>query len=183
MNIEEHGQNQAQHALYNTQNKYGNIKTEMAQTFVRQLLAEKAGISLPNEGDLISTLHELFEVFFPGKRFLGPQPTPSGGLTFHVALENGRTHDIDDLSSGEKEVLLGYLRLRNSAPRNSIVLLDEPELHLNPRLTQGLPRFYQKHLGAALGNQLWLVTHSDALLRQAVDEPSYAVYHLSLIHI
>lgn len=109
---------------------------------------------------------------------MGPIPTEEGGLSFTIRLENGREHDIDELSSGEKEVLLGYLRLRNNAPRNSIILLDEPELHLNPRLTRGLPRFYQKHLGEALNNQLWLITHSDALLREAVEEPAYVVYHM-----
>ncbi|WP_420453895.1 AAA family ATPase [Rubrivirga sp.] len=165
-------------ALYNTQNKYSGVKTAMAQAFVRQLLAREFGADVSDGGGLKETLDELFAVFFPGKTFLGPQPTVDGGLAFPVRLESGREHDINELSSGEKEVLLGYLRLRNSAPRNSIVLLDEPELHLNPRLVRGLPRFYQKHLGAALGNQLWLITHSDALLREAVEEPAYAVYHM-----
>ena len=29
-----------------------------------------------------------------------------------------------------------------------------------------------------MGNQIWLVTHSDALLRGAVEEPNYNVYHM-----
>ena len=169
---------QSQHALYNTHNKYNGVKTEMAQSYVRHLIARDAGVSLAEDGDLKHTLDELFSVFFPGKQFLGARPTGDGGLSFPVKLESGHEHDINELSSGEKEVLLGYLRLRNSAPRNSIVLLDEPELHLNPRLTRGLPRFYQKHLGEALGNQLWLITHSDALLREAVNEPAYTVFHM-----
>ncbi|QKQ74600.1 ATP-binding protein [Nostoc sp. TCL240-02] len=61
---------------------------------------------------------------------------------------------INELSSGEKEVLYGYLRLRNTAPRNSVLLMDEPELHLNPRLISGLASFYHKNLGKPLGNQL-----------------------------
>ncbi len=89
-------------------------------------------------------------------------------------------HDIDELSSGEKEVLYGYLRLRNSAPRNSVILLDEPELHLNPSLLQGLADFYHRNLGRAMNNQLWLVTHSDTLLRQSVGNPNYSVFHMML---
>ncbi|KAA5538831.1 AAA family ATPase [Adhaeribacter rhizoryzae] len=178
LQIEELKQRNSQHALYNTQNKYQGVKTEMAQSFVRQLLAREAGIPIPKEDDLKLTLDELFSIFFPGKKFLGAIPTADGGLSFPVELENGSKHDINELSSGEKEVLLGYLRLRNNAPRNSIILIDEPELHLNPRLIRGLPRFYQKHLGDALGNQLLLITHSDTLLREAVDEPSYRVYHM-----
>ncbi len=167
-----------QHALYNIQNKYANIKTQMAQTYVRQMLAREAGVELGQSIDLKETLDELFEVFFPGKKFLGILPTPEGELTFPVRLESGREHDINELSSGEREVLIGYLRLRNSAPCNSVILIDEPELHLNPRLIRGLPRFYQKHIGTGLCNQLWMITHSDTLLREAVEEPAYDVYHM-----
>ena len=74
--------------------------------------------------------------------------------------------------------MTGYLRLRASAPKSSVILLDEPELHLNPALLQGLPDFYHRHLGRALGNQLWLVTHSDALLRQSVGNPNFSVFHM-----
>jgi energy-coupling factor transporter ATP-binding protein EcfA2 len=178
LQIQDAAQQQGQHALYNTQNKYNGVKTQMAQSYVRQMLAKEAGVRSPDSTDLKDTLDELFSVFFPGKTFLGVHPTADGGLAFPVRLENGREHDINELSSGEKEVLLGYLRLRNSAPHNSIILLDEPELHLNPRLIRGLPRFYQKHLGEAMDNQLWLITHSDSLLREAVEEPAYAVYHM-----
>ena len=181
LNVVEDDRRSRQSALYDTQNKYANIKTEMASAFIRELLADKAGISKSDRSSILETLKQLFEVFFPGKRFAGPQPTVNGALTFPVELENGARHDIDELSSGEKEVLLGYLRLRNSAPSNSVILLDEPELHLNPRLIRGLPKFYQKHLGEALGNQIWLVTHSDTLLREAVDEPQFAVFHMQSV--
>lgn len=69
-------------------------------------------------------------------------------------LEGGGNHDIDDLSAGEKEVLFAHLRLRISAPRRSILLFDEPELHLNPRLVRGLADFYRRHLGENLENQI-----------------------------
>ena len=114
----------------------------------------------------------------PDKKFLGPQPTPEGSLKFPVETQSGSRHDLDELSAGEKEILYGYLRIRNSAPRYSIILLDEPELHLNPRLIRGLPEFYKKNLGEALGNQIWLVTHSDALLREVVGKNCYNVFHM-----
>jgi energy-coupling factor transporter ATP-binding protein EcfA2 len=167
--------------LYNYANKYANIKSEMAAEFVRHALAEKIPGRAVNEGretSLSDTLQELFTIFFPGKRFLGPQPTEDGSLSFPVEVEGGITHDINDLSSGEKEVLFGYLRLRNSAPRYSVILLDEPELHLNPALVRGLPQFYLKRLGLELENQIWLVTHSDAFLREAVGHVGLRVFHM-----
>lgn len=168
------------HTLYNYNNKYNNVKSEMASNFIKEILAQKAAPSNVDEGpaSLTQTLKELFESFFPDKTFKGPQATSDGLLSFPVVTQSGHEHDLDELSSGEKEILYGYLRIRSSAPQNSIILLDEPELHLNPRLIRGLPEFYRKHLGEALQNQLWLVTHSDALIREAVGKPGFNVFHM-----
>ena len=82
LSIEDASAKYSQHALYNTQNKYTNVKSEMARSFIRQLLAKEAGLPKPDQGDLIETLHELFEIFFPGKRFLGLIPTKRVGYLF-----------------------------------------------------------------------------------------------------
>lgn len=179
LDIDSSAQRLRQHALYNYANKYKNVKSEMAAAYVRELVGRDAGVDEPASTSLRSTLRELFQHFFPGKRFEGPVPGRDRSLSFPVTLEDGRQHDINDLSSGEKEVLFGYLRLRNTAPHNSVLLLDEPELHLNPRLVRGLPSFYHQHLGRKLNNQLWLVTHSDAFLREAVGQPGFSVFHMS----
>jgi AAA ATPase domain/Protein of unknown function (DUF4435) len=179
LSLDQSNQQYSQHTLYNYNNKYNNVKSEMAGNFVKELLAEKASVDkLPPSYSLSETLKELFQSFFPEKQFLGPQPTSDGSLSFPVVTPSGSEHDLDELSSGEKEILYGYLRIRSSAPRDSIILLDEPELHLNPRLIRGLPEFYRKHLGEALKNQLWLVTHSDALIREAVGKPGFNVFHM-----
>ena len=168
-------------SLYNAANKYSNIKSEMAAEFVKQSLKEKrSGTDTSAEATLplTETLQELFTTFFPGKTFLGPVPTSDGNLGFPVQINDGSTHDINDLSSGEKEILFGYLRLRNSAPKYSVILLDEPELHLNPALVRGLPQFYYNHMGKELDNQVWLVTHSDAFLREAIGHEDLQVFHM-----
>jgi len=168
-----------QQALYNWQAKYQNVKTELATSYLRNLIGKESG-EAPEGEDLNEILAELFQTFFPDKTYEGVRPSPQGSLDFPVGLSTGEWHDIDDLSSGEKEILYGYLRLKNSIPRNSVILLDEPELHLNPSLLQGFTDFYYRHLGLAQGNQLWLVTHSDTLLRQAVGNVNYRVYHMML---
>lgn len=178
LNLEANEQQRSQSALYNSAAKYTNVKGEMAASYVKELLAEKAGVQNPEQETLTTTLQELFTTFFPEKRFLGPQATTTGALSFPVVTSSGAKHDLDELSAGEKEILYGYLRIRNSAPRYSIILLDEPELHLNPRLIRGLPQFYKKNLGEALGNQMWLVSHSDALLREVVGRDGYNVFHM-----
>ncbi|WP_162234266.1 AAA family ATPase [Novosphingobium sp. Leaf2] len=177
ISLDQSSQQQRQHALYNYSNKYNNIKSELAASYIKELFAKKAGSDEPTTS-LTDTMKELFKTFFPDKTFEGPTPTPDGNLSFPVSTTAGTTHDLDDLSAGEKEILYGYLRIRNSAPKHSIILLDEPELHLNPRLIRNLPEFYRKHLGRALNNQIWLVSHSDALLREAVGKPGFDVFHM-----
>lgn len=178
LNLDALDQQRSAHALYNYANKYANVKSEMASSYIKEILAGEAGIATGGKESLSNTLKELFRTFFPDKEFLGPQPTPSGNLLFPVKTGDGSVHDLNELSAGEKELLYGYLRLRNSAPKYSVILLDEPELHLNPRLIRGLPAFYQKHLGEALDNQIWLITHSDALLREAVGREGCSVFHM-----
>jgi hypothetical protein len=179
LNLDQTNQTRSQSSLYNYNAKYNNVKSEMAGNYIAELLAEAAGPGLPaDETSLSGAMIELFSAFFPDKEFLGPKPTPDGSLSFPVRISNGAVHDLDELSSGEKEILYGYLRIRSSAPKDSIILLDEPELHLNPRLIRGLPEFYRKHLGEALKNQLWLVTHSDALIREAIGKPGFNVFHM-----
>lgn len=178
LTIESSEQKLRQHALYNYANKYANLKTEMASAYVRHLITRQADPQAKADDALTATLKELFQTFFPGKEFLGPRPTEDGRLLFPVRTESGSEHDIDELSSGEKEVLYGYLRLQSAAPLNSIILIDEPELHLNPRLVSGLAAFYYRHLGARMNNQLWLVTHSDTLIREAVSHLHFAVFHV-----
>jgi hypothetical protein len=166
-------------SLYNWQAKYQNIKAELITTYLREIIAEQGGARLSAYKDLNDTLKELFQTFFPDKRYLGVQPDSSGGISFPVELATGEKHDLNDLSSGEKEVVYGYLRLRNSTPKHSTILIDEPELHLNPGLLRGFPDFYFRHVSQAQGNQVWLVTHSDTLLRQAVGNVNYTVLHMT----
>lgn len=109
-------QQRKQSALYNYANKYNNVKSEMAASYVKEILSEQAGVPREEQSTLTNTLKELFHTFFPDKEFLGPQPTATGVLSFPVKVGENQ-HDLDDLSAGEKEILYGYLRIRNSAPK------------------------------------------------------------------
>ena len=153
-------------AMYNLAQKYSNVKSALATESIRNLIAEKAGGRDGVEAELTTTLRSIFSELIPGKRFDGPTPTTTGELNFPV-FTAGTSHDLNELSSGEKEVVFGYLRTRARAARNSVIIVDEPELHLNPSMIRGLPTLYQKHIGSALNNQIWLVTHSDVFLRTA----------------
>lgn len=179
LNFSNSKDNYQNHALYNYTNKYNNVKTEMASSYVKALIAKESGATDQALSDLNNSLSSLFSKFFPGKSFNGMVPNSNGTLEFPVEIKTGEKHDIADLSSGEKEILFGYLRLRNQAPRNSVILIDEPELHLNPKIAKKLPEFYYETIGKQLNNQIWLVTHSDAILKEVAGNNEYSIFHMS----
>ena len=151
----------------------------MAGEYVRELLERDAsGKRTGKIKPLSKTLQELFQMFLPDKTFKGPQAVEGGEVAFRVWIDETTYHDINELSSGEKEILFAYLRARTLSPRQSVLLIDEPELHLNPGLVQGLPQFYEKHIGRDLDNQIWLVTHSDRFLREALETAGMSVHHM-----
>lgn len=167
--------------LYNHTNKYNNVKGEMLSSYVKALIAKESGEASGDDKvkSLNNSFKDLFNVFFDNKTFNGLIPDATGNVLFPVITFDGFTHDINDLSSGEKEVLFGYLRLLNTAPKNSIILIDEPELHLNPKMARKLPEFYYQNIGKVLNNQIWLVTHSEALVKEVIGEKKFSIYRLT----
>ena len=130
-----------QSAMYNTEGKYGGVKEALGNEWIRGIIRREAGETGTAE-EMATAMAEIFRDMIPDKRFRGPRPTREGRLEFNVST-GGYEHDIDDLSSGEKEILFGYLKTRARAPKNSVIIVDEPELHLNPRMIAGLPNLYE----------------------------------------
>lgn len=167
-------------SLYNYNNKYNNIKAEMVKSYVKALVSRESNKNSEIDPikDLNESFHNLFNVFFENKKFKGLLPNNDGTISFPVVTQDGYEHDINDLSSGEKELLLGYVRLLNNAPKNSIIIIDEPELHLNPKMAKRLPTFYNEKIGLNFNNQIWLVTHSESLISEVLGEKDFSVFRI-----
>ena len=69
----------------------------------------------------------------------------------------GNEFDIENLSSGEKQLFLRALSLKFLNPKNSIVLIDEPEISLHPQWQRKIIKVYES-IGE--NNQLIIATHS-----------------------
>jgi len=103
--------------------------------------------------------------------------------------------DIDDLSSGEKSIVVLFLplledqirerldnleRLRTSAaptastPEDRVFLIDEPEQHLHPDL-QAKILGYTRKVARESSVQFVLTTHSPTILDQALDDELYVL--------
>lgn len=74
---------------------------------------------------------------------------------------NGETFGINELSSGEKQLFLRTLAIKMLEPKNSIILIDEPEISLHPKWQQKIVSVYEK-IGE--NNQIILATHSPHII-------------------
>lgn len=105
--------------------------------------------------DSLAKIKEVFNHLLSPKKFKGVDISISP-VRFIIETPGGDV-DIDDLSSGEKEILFSYTELVKLNPNSSIILYDEPDLHLNQKVTRELVPTL-RNIGE--NNQFWLTTHS-----------------------
>ena len=89
--------------------------------------------------------------------------------TIHVHI-NEKTLPLESLGTGIHEVII--LAAAATILENTVICMEEPELHLNPILQKKLLRY----LVNSTSNQYLITTHSAALM----DTPGAEVYHIRL---
>jgi predicted ATPase len=116
---------------------------------------------------LVGAIAAPLERLIPGLRFDGPDKPFENTSTFRFT-KNGISHySYKQLSGGEKAVfdlLLDAVLKREEFP-DAIWCIDEPELHVNPRIQGELLKEVCQLLPETI--QLWACTHSAGMLAQA----------------
>lgn len=116
---------------------------------------------------------------FPDLELQGPGD-PVGGGTFYFKKFGQPQFHYKNLSGGEKAAfdLILDLIIKSAAYDDTVVCIDEPELHLNTRI-QGALLVLLLDLTPPQG-QLWIATHSIGMMRKAQDlwasDPSQVVF-------
>jgi len=106
-----------------------------------------------------------FNRFLVGKRLNGFDKR-TGDLKVQVG--NGQSHPIEELSSGEKQVLLMLATVTRWLRPGGIALVDEPDLHLHVSLA----RAFVSHLRRMVeekGGQLIIASHMPELWEEFTD--------------
>jgi predicted ATPase len=122
--------------------------------------------------NVLSQLNSLIQRYCGGQ-IEHLRPLPDNTMDIRIKPTNGReSFSFDGLSSGQKEIISTlFLIWKNTQEQPSIVLIDEPELHLNAEWHGDFVR--QLHQ-LAPHNQYILATHSEEMFR-SVDERHRAV--------
>ena len=109
--------------------------------------------------DLLEKL-ELFSNILNERRFTFKSIRISRSKGFYFVTSKGKELDLTQLSSGEQhEVVLLYELIFNVKP-NVLVLIDEPELHLNAEWHSDFVERLQEY---GPHNQYILATHSEQM--------------------
>ncbi|MBU0499941.1 MAG: ATP-binding protein [Gammaproteobacteria bacterium] len=81
--------------------------------------------------------------------------------TLEAVVKNGESvHRLDRLSSGEKNLVNLFLRIGAHMTAQTLILIDEPEVHLHPRWQHRLMRHLREFVRDTPGVTLIIATHS-----------------------
>ena len=110
--------------------------------------------------EIIAEINGIFDILDMDTRLIGMSTETTEILPIFTNL-SGDKFDINELSSGEKQLFLRTLAIKMLNPENSIILIDEPELSLHPRWQQRIVDVYRK---IGKNNQIIIATHSPHIL-------------------
>ena len=110
--------------------------------------------------EIIAEINGIFDILDMDTRLIGMSTETTEILPIFTNL-SGDKFDINELSSGEKQLFLRTLAIKMLNPENSIILIDEPELSLHPKWQQRIVDVYRK---IGKNNQIIIATHSPHIL-------------------
>jgi predicted ATPase len=114
----------------------------------------------PGQKDLYAEIEKVYKAVFPERSFEGPVPRETDILSepWFYLYDGKNQYEISEMSGGERAVFPMLMDFASWNIHNSVILIDEVELHLHPPMQQALFRALPK-LGK--NNQFIITTHSD----------------------
>jgi predicted ATPase len=150
--------------------KYQRLKNTIFNTVVANQDGHK---------QLDEDFQHIFDRILKGRRLVGVGVNQHGLLSISVEdVESGKRFGIDAMSSGEKGLILTFLLIARTVSEGGIVILDEPELHLNPAVCKDLLSCLAEEYAITRNLQLLVCSHSPEILSGAFERDDCALYHL-----
>lgn len=122
---------------------------------------------------------KIFEGILKGKKITKIGTNRYGLLQVVVQdTETMKEFTIDAMSSGEKGLILTFLLIARTLAPGGLILLDEPELHLNPAVCRLLLSFLYDTYIQPQDLQAVVCSHSPEILASVFDKDGCTLYHL-----
>ncbi len=129
---------------------------------------------------LLKDFQQIFEGVLRGRKFHSVGVNQHGLLSVKVEdVDTGRLFDLDGMSSGEKGLVLTFLLIGRSIADYGIILIDEPELHLNPAVQRNLLKFLVEKYVLPKNLHAIICSHSPEILAGAFDSEKCSLFHLA----
>lgn len=114
--------------------------------------------------DFYDSLHKLYKSVFPDRFFVGAAPDfdafEAANAPYFYLSDGVNQYEIAEMSAGERAIFPILLDFARWNINNSIIIIDEVELHLHPSLQQS---FIRALMSLGKNNQFILTTHSESV--------------------
>jgi len=173
------GEQPVQLGLADTAQQLESYNSQPQMKYTRLKSAIFTALISKGKEDLEQQFSMIFSRILRGKRLVHVGTNEIGMLSITIEdTESGVTFDIDSLSSGEKGLLLTCLLIGRTVAHGGIVLLDEPELHLNPAVCRDVLEFFLEEFALKKNIQFIICSHSAEILAGAFGRPHCSLFHL-----
>ncbi|MBU2856159.1 AAA family ATPase [Acidithiobacillus ferrooxidans] len=163
----------------NQQLEAHNSQPQLKYSRLKNTIFSAIVTSDQDRNNLYAEFHRIFSGILKGRHIKGVGINEIGLLSITVEDETGRQFDLDSMSSGEKGLILTFLLIERTLVEGGLILLDEPELHLNPAVCKELLPFIVDQYASRKNLQLIICSHSPEILAGAFDRDECSLYSLT----
>lgn len=141
------------------------IRSFLANAYSYHLAVTEKGRPIrEGEFDFYDKLQSLYKIMFPNRTFVGSAPNFSlyeqSKIPDFFLFDGKNQYELSGMSAGERAIFPILMDFTRWNINNSIIIIDEIELHLHPPLQQVLIRTLSK-LGK--NNQFIITSHSNSV--------------------
>lgn len=121
----ENEEQELQRLVFNSQDKFATLTQDLVMMRFLDMQERERGVEEPR--NYIDGVRDIFRHFLPDQEFVDVRiPDNFSGLPEIVVRSSGIEHDINQLSSGQREILMTYTHLEKLRPTGSISCSTSP---------------------------------------------------------
>jgi predicted ATP-binding protein involved in virulence len=165
LNVRQVGYNYAFHTWVNSSQSVKDINSHISSFVDSEVYGNQDQLPKTSINNACKKINETFSAVEMDVRMIGLKDDGSRRPLF--VNSSGDKFEITSLSSGEKQLFIRALGIKFLNPKNSIILVDEPEISLHPDWQRLIIKVYES-LGN--NNQLIIATHSPLVISSAKKE-------------